>query len=205
MKLFSLLSVALLFFAVACSDSPAPGSSLTAPHSALLASGTGNSPPPPVDAYVEGDAGGSAFTADGTYFSNEESVSAAVAQGSLSVAAGEEKSHAWLKLNDDATNPSVDVSSSAQIKRQAARLSGTGTFTITEGANVTVIRIETVEKFVSNPDCGTSRFCGTIEFTSSISVNGGPFVGNQPGRMRIYNDQFPNCGEACDCQPTNCG
>jgi len=206
MKRFSLLSAVLLSpFVVSCADSTAPSNLLLLPPSApVFAASPGNSPPPPVDAFVDGQVDGISFAADGTYFSNEESVQAGIALGALTVASSEEKSHAWLKL-DDLTNPPVfDISPSAQIKRQGLRLSGNGTITI--GGGAIVIRIDEVTSFESSPDCATSRLCGTITFTASISRNGGPFTpAANPGTMVIFNDDFLGCGEICECQPTNCG
>lgn len=199
MKRFSLLSIAVLAFAVACADSTAPANSLTPPRSALLSSDPGNSPPPPVDAFITGDAGGVAFTADGTYFSNEESIAAAIALGTLKVSSAEEKSHAWVQLNDDPNNPLVDVSSAAMIKRQGDRLTGAGTFTVTRDVDIFVIRIDQVTSFDSFPDCPTASRCGGVTFLASISTNGGAFVPNQTGRMQIFNDEFLECGPECVC------
>jgi len=226
MKRFSLLSVALLFFAVACSDSPAPGTSLTAPRSALLAGAPGNSPPPPVDAYVAGEidgappSGASAvsaplgglavfdpaapipFVADGRFFSNEESIQAAIALGTLTVEAAEQSGHAWLQLNDAPAFPQYDVSSNAKFKKQGERLSGQGTITVTQGGDVILIRIDQVLSFVSNPECGTTRFCGNVVFTATVSVNGGQAT-PRTGRVTIINRQFL-CEVEC-CAPSFCG
>jgi hypothetical protein len=167
--LFPLLTqVALVCVVVyACSDSTAPGSraALTPKNPDLALQG--EHPPPPVETAISVCLD-TCFSYDGTYFSDGSSVASSVAAaaiGDAEIVGG----MSWLMFDQTKATDFAKVSANARFKKQEAKLTGMGKFTI----GVVDYTITTVDQFTSYADCGhAGQLCASIIFNFTRSTGG---------------------------------
>jgi len=180
MKRFALplpLSLGVLAFALACTDATSPDrhAALT-PKNPTLVEGTGNIPPPPVDAAIEITVSSTPVTGlfTGVYFANAAvlpSVVAALAADDPDLAFS---GTAWLRLDNTQAFGS-SASANARFQNTDGRLSGRGTLMIPDALGVVeTIRIVAVTSFTANPLCNAFVLpCAHIEFTATIDSDPG--------------------------------
>jgi hypothetical protein len=174
MKRSSLLLLAAVVCAAACTDATAPANShaLLTPKNPELEI-VGNPPPPPVDVAmticVDG-VGCSAY--DGTYFSNGSTLESAVAAALVNDESLTFDGTAWLML--DNTQPTTDGTSSpnTRFKQQKDKRSSSGYLVI----KLETVIITRVTGFDPSPTCGIAgELCAFITFDAT--VNGVPTAG----------------------------
>ena len=175
MKRFALpLSLAVLVFAQACTDSLSPDRHATlAPTNPTLA---GNVPPPPTKTVIVITVASTPVTGvfTGVYFANGGNSISVAAASELADAALGWNGTAWLRLDNTqtlgpVTNPNF---ASANARFQITRglsgdpvLSGRGTLVIL-GTKITIDR---VTLFQPNSDCNfPGAPCATVEFEASV-------------------------------------
>jgi len=175
MKRFALplpLSLGVLAFALACTDATSPNrhAALT-PKDPTLVEGTGNLPPPPVDAAIEITVSSTPVTGlfTGVYFANAAVLPSVVA----ALDAGDEElafsGTAWLRL-DNVQGFGSTATANARFQNTDGRLSGRGTLVI-EGHT---IRIDAVTSFTFTPNCHLSLFpCAVITFDATVDGESG--------------------------------
>jgi hypothetical protein len=178
MKRFALpASLGVLAFALACTDAASPDrhAALT-PKNPTLDQGTGNIPPPPVDAAIEITVFSTPVTGlfTGVYFANgaaPQSVTAALAAGDQELAFN---GTAWLRLDNTQAFGS-DASANARFQVIHAgttdeKFSGRGTLMIPDALGVVeTIRIVDVTSFTANPHCDAFALpCAFIVFTATV-------------------------------------
>jgi hypothetical protein len=178
MKRFPLLlPLVAVVFAVACTDATAPANShaILSPSNPSLGA-LGNPPPPPVDAAITITVSSFPQTAPftGVYFSNGETIGcdlAAAEVGDLTLC--DFMGTAWLRLDNTQPDFGGAASANTRFKRQDDKLSGMGTLSIGD----IVVKITSVEEFISFNDCGSAgQTCAIIMFTATDS-NGGVHSG----------------------------
>lgn len=180
MKRFA-LPIGALAFALACTDATSPDPHSLTPRAPTLDQGTGNIPPPPVDAAIEITVFSTPVTGffTGVYFANgatPQSLTAALEAGDQQLAFN---GTAWLRLdNTQAFGSSASANARFQIIRAGTtdeKLSGTGTLKIPDAFGVIeTIRIVDVLSFTVNPHCDAFAIpCAHIEFTATVDSDPG--------------------------------
>jgi len=209
MKRFGLsltLPLGVLAFALACTDtiSPDPHGGLT-PKDPTRVLGTGNIPPPPVDAAIEvtitgvaeasltGVSNAAVFVVsgafNGVYFSNGGSLGAGLAAIELSDQSLGSLGTAWLRFdNKQPAEFGTTTSANARVQRSDDKFFGHGTLKFYNEFEVT---IDEVTFFYANPACDAAgEPCATITFNAHVNGEAG-FTGTAEAFDREFCSFIP--------------
>jgi len=176
MKRFALpLSLAVLVFAQACTDSLSPDRHASmSPTNPTLA---GNVPPPPTKTIIVISVASTLLVGEftGVYFASGGNSLSVAAAAELADAALGWNGTAWLRLDNTQT---LGSTASANARFQVTRglstdpnYSGRGTLKMREyfyPYTEHTVTIDEVWRFEPNPDCFPGTLCATINFHASI-------------------------------------
>ncbi|HEX9310518.1 MAG TPA: hypothetical protein VF887_06885 [Gemmatimonadaceae bacterium] len=141
------------------------------PANPTLVQGTGNIPPPPVDAAIQitvfSTPVSGLFT--GVYFANAAVLPSVVAALDASDPDLAFSGTAWLRL-DNTQGFGSTASANARFQNTSGNLSGRGTLVI-EGETIHIVA---VTSFTANPNCHLTLFpCAVITFDATIDSDPG--------------------------------